>query len=313
MPMTSCALGIDVGGTKILIGLVDDTGAVLYSRKYKMDRTTQRTALTSIFSALEDFWDTAAAFPTPTAIGMGTVGHIDPEKGIWLQSYNIPISEPVPVAEILHTWYSLPVRLDNDVHSAAMGESSFGAGKDAGCMLYLNVGTGLSAGIVANGRLLRGADNYAGEIGYMDLNAEGELRRLEPMASGGGLISEALRLLDEYPGSSLRQLKLQDKLHSAGIFAAAEEGDPLAYLLYQRAVRYLGCGICNLMAVVNPDVIALGGGVISGGNFLADVKAYVEENCVGETLRSLRYFGPSLLDPDKIGLIGAAAIAMNFC
>lgn len=309
----SCpTVGVDVGGTKILIGLVSGKGEVLFSRKYPMRRENQAQAEEAIFSAAGDF---AAVLkehpelPAPAALGMGAVGHMDPEAGVWLHSYNIPVQTPIPAAERMSRLFGLPAWLDNDVHCAALGEGLYGHGRKAQCMLYLNVGTGLSAGILQGGMLLRGADNYAGEIGYMDMNCDEGGQKLEPAASGGGLIQGALELLPEYPGSLLETAWKEGNLHSTAVFEAAGQGDPLARRLAERAVRYLGAAVCNLMAVVNPDAVVFGGGAIRSPGMLEQVSAYTAAHCVGETYKSLRYIGLSALNPAETGMIGAAALA----
>lgn len=308
---TQPTVGIDIGGTKILIGVVSGTGEVLYSRRYPMRRESQSQAEDAIFSAAADFAADLRAHPeapVPAALGIGTVGHIDPSAGIWLQCYNIPVSQPIPMAERMSGIFGIPAWLDNDVHCAALGEGLYGHGREARCMLYLNVGTGLSAGILQGGMLLRGADNYAGEIGYMNMNCDGEAGKLEPAASGGGLTASAQELLPEYPGSLLAEAQREGRLHAAAIAEAAAQGDPLAERLWERAVRYLGAAVCNLMAVVNPDAVVFGGGASRSPGLLEQVNAYVQEHCVGETLKSLRYMGLSALDPSETGLIGSSAL-----
>lgn len=306
-------IGIDVGGTKILIGLVTENGDILVSKKYPMLRDTQENALQTVFTAIEDFMSNICSpqYPQPTAIGMGTVGHIDPENGIWLQSYNIPISQPVFVKKQLEERYHLPVQLDNDVHCSTLGEKYFGAGKNAKCMIYVNIGTGISAGIVHHDMLIRGASNYAGEIGFMKMNCENDDEKLEPIASGGGLIAQAKKLLPQYPASLLQESEKNNTLHSASIFQAAIQGDELAQKLSQKAITFLGSALCNLMAIFNPDVIVLGGGVIKEAWLYQQIEAYIRRNCVGETLKALKSIQVSSLNAEHIGLIGAASLVLK--
>lgn len=306
----SNVLGIDVGGTKILVGLIDENAKVIISQKYPMKRQTQQQSIDTVFSAIEDFFTLikSQGYAMPVSIGMGTVGHIDHKNGVWLQSYNIPISEPIPVKEILESKYNIPTKLDNDVHCATLGEYHFGKGRNSTCMIYINVGTGISAGIVHEGMLIRGADNYAGEIGFMRMNCESDNGVLEPVASGGGLIFQAENGLDTDNNSALELLKRENELHSTSIFRAAQQGDKLAISLTNRAVLFLGSAICNLMAIFNPDTIVLGGGVVSHSFFTNQVVDFVEKNSVGETKKALKYFDISELNPEFIGLIGASSL-----
>lgn len=298
------SVAIDVGGTKILIGLVGEDGSVLLSRRYAMRRSTQEEAIDTIFEATDDFFTNLSDLPAPCAIGIGAVGHIDAGRGIWLQSYNIPISQPVSIADMFHRRYGLPAYIDNDVHCAALGEATFGQGRDSRCMVYMNVGTGIGAAVVYKGELIRGADNYAGEVGYMAMDTRDMPLRLEPLASGGGLIAAAREMLPQFPHSALRDCEL----HSQSIFAAARQGDELAKFLAERAVGALGAALANLAAVFNPDTIVLGGGVVKEEWFCRQVEGRLHQVAIEETLKALKFFGVSALDPSRVGMLGAGAL-----
>ncbi len=299
-------LAVDVGGTKILAGLVDEKGQVLAWRRYPMRRGSQEEALAAIFSACDDFVSSLPGQPRPAALGLGTVGHIDPERGLWLQSYNIPIHRPVEIARLLTERYGLPAAVDNDVRCAARGEWAFGGGQSR-VMLYLNVGTGIGSALICQGKLLLGADHYAGEVGYMVMNWEGEPQRLEPMASGGGLIASAQAMLPQFPESPLNR----GELHAAAVFEAARSGDALGGFLARRAVDALGTALANLASAYNPDTIRLGGSVVKDPWFLKQVERRMRTLCLPETLGGLRCFARSALDPAQVGMLGAGALAME--
>lgn len=304
-------LGIDVGGTKILIGLVDEQGKILHSKKYQMHRETQEQSLETILQSVDSFMKDAVEnnLAKPDFIGMGTVGHIDNENGIWLQSQNIPISQPVAIGEVLKGKLGIPARIDNDVHCAALGESRFGEGKDARCMVYINIGTGISSGIVYKGELIRGASNYAGEIGYMRMDCNtNDCETLEKAASGIGIISQVEDLLKYGSNSPLSNQFREKNIDPTSIFEAAKEGDALASMLTKRAVRFIGTAVCNLMVIFNPDKVVFGGGVAKSEYLCGLLNEYVEENCIEEAYKSLKFFGVSKLDADKTGLIGTAAL-----
>lgn len=299
-------IAVDVGGTKILTGLVETDGCVRAWRRYPMKRGSQEEALEAVFSACDDFVSSLSGQPQPAALGLGTVGHIDPERGLWLQSYNIPISRPVELGRLLEARYGLPSAIDNDVRCAARGEWAFGGGQSH-TMLYLNVGTGIGSALISQGKLMRGADNYAGEVGYMVMGWEGEPQRLEPLASGGGLIASARAMLPQFPESLLNQ----GELHAEAIFAAAREGDALADFLSRRAVGALGAALANLACAHNPDTIRLGGSVAKDPWFLDCVEQRMRALCLPETLRGLKSFSVSSLDPAQVGMLGAGALAME--
>lgn len=323
-------LGLDAGGTKILVGIVDDDGKILYSQKYPMHRGEQEKAIGTIFGALDDFVESTKGMdlPKPEGIGMGTTGLIDFENGILVSCIGTPVHTPVPVREIIGSKYHLPVLIDNDVHCATIGEGIFGEGRDAKSMFYINVGTGLAAGIFEEGRLLRGAINATGETGYINMNVEHSIPfnpgiasfgdapqdiadsgLVEFVASGGSLIMSAEANLPKYPNSALHKHKAEGQLHAGTIFEEAQKGDELASKLANRAILYLGNYIGGLMGLLNPDKIVFGGGVMKNEWFLENVKATTKATCaVPMSWDCLKYFGVSRLDAGNVGLIGAAAL-----
>ena len=309
------SIGIDIGGTKILIGIVTECGEILRAKRYPMQRQTQQEAENAVFTAAGDFMSalTQEERAALCGIGVGAAGHISYDTGTWLQCYNIPISVPIPVARRLSALYGLPVKMDNDVHCATLGEYRFGRGKNTRCMVYINVGTGIAAGCVHEGMLIRGADNYAGEVGYLDLNCDHPYPygRLEPVASGGGLIEQALSLLDTYPESALHKAKQENALHSARIFKEAQNGDKLAQMLAARAVRFLSGAVCGLLAIFNPDTVVFGGGASKSPGYMEALFAQIQRDCVPETFKGVQFLGISELNADNVGLLGAAALVMQ--
>jgi glucokinase len=307
-------IGVDVGATKILIGAVTQTGKILASRRFKMQHDSQAATLESIHNSLDNFmqgWDGAA----PRAVGIGLVGQIDPQAGIWLEAMNLPIKGPVPLAGQVSDRYGFPVALDNDVHAATLAELSWGIGIESKDFIYLNIGTGVSAGFVFNGHLLRGADNYAGELGHMVVQPGGVLcpcgRRgcLEPIVSGGGLLARVKEQITAYPDSKLSSFG--EALTTHQLFVAADAGDPLAAKLSRDAVEGLEIALTNLVNLLNPEWIVYGGGTLSDGWLIERVRGNVETQPLTMIRRSLKGIVPSRLDPEQVGLLGAACLALN--
>lgn len=307
-------IGLDAGGTKILAGVVDDSGKILCSKKYPMKRGVQEEAIGTIFGALDDFITSikGADLPPLTGIGMGTTGHIDFENGVIVSCIGTPVTTPVPVRRLLEPKYGLPVRIDNDVHCAATGEYVYGEGKDCKSLLYINVGTGLASSLVENGRLLRGAVNATGESGYFHMNLDGDPEEegiVEFVAAGGGLILEARKKLAKYPDSVLNRHEAEGTLHAGTIFEAAQAGDELAGWLADRAVRYMGAWLGGLLGTLNPEKVVFGGGVVKNEWFFSRVREETKKRAfVPITWDDLRYFGVTHLNSDHVGLIGAAAL-----
>ena len=310
----SVVIGVDVGATKILVGAVTSNGQVISSRRFKMDRASQETTLQSIHNSLDDFirdWDG----PTPRAIGIGLVGQTDPQAGIWLEAMNLPITNPVPLAGQIIERYGIPVALDNDVHAATLAELRWGIGTESNDFIYLNIGTGVSAGLVFNGSLLRGARNFAGELGHMLVQPDGVMcpcgRRgcLEPLVSGGGMLMRVKKELAN--DATLRLGSFSESLTTHHIFMEADSGDLLAGKISTDAIHALSTALVNIVNLFNPEWIVYGGGVLSDGWLIDHVRERVEKESMPMNRKSLKGIVPSRLNPDQVGLLGAASLALN--
>lgn len=307
-------IGVDVGATKILVGAVTQTGEILASRRFKMQHDSQAATLKSIHDSLEGFlrdWDG----PRPRAIGIGLVGQIDPQTGDWLEAMNLPIKSPVPLAQQVKDRCGLPVAMDNDVHAATLAELRWGSGTESQDFIYLNIGTGVSAGLVFGGELVRGSKNYAGELGHMVVQPDGPIcpcgRRgcLEPIVSGGGLLARVKEELSNFSESTLTAWG--DTLTTHQIFTAADEGDPLASKLSNEAIEALSVALTNLVNLLNPEWIVYGGGTLSDGWLIDRVRGNVETQPLAMIRKSLKGIVPSRLNPDQVGLLGAACLAIS--
>ncbi len=308
-------IGVDVGGTKILLGYVTQGGTVCRSQRYPMDRSTQATALASVRAAVDDFVRAPWEGPVPIAIGVGVVGQVHPASGTWVQSMNVPIRTPVRLAGQLQARYSLPVAIDNDVHAATLAEMRLGAGRGSKDLIYVNVGTGVACGIVCGGQLLRGVANYAGELGHIVVEVPGEpcpcghQGCLESIASGEAIITQARTRLANFPASPLAKAAQEGRLTSGTVFQAADAGDSLALAIAERAIRGLGIALVDLLNLLNPEVVVLGGGVLSDGWLLPRLREYVVAHALPAASRSLKALVPSDLGVDQVGLLGAATLA----
>jgi glucokinase len=317
------ALGVDVGGTKILVGAVTKAGEVVEARRYRMDRSTQELTLSSIRTAVEGFMG-AWADTAPLALGLGVVGQTKPAAGLWVQAMNLPIHSPVPLGRLMRKQTGLPCVLDNDVHAATLAELRWGIGKEYKDFIYLNIGTGLAAGLVSNGQLVRGAANYAGELGHMLVDPGGSLcpcgQRgcLEPICSGDGILAQVREGLIDYPDSILCEPLRDETLTASQVFQAAEAGDPLAMRITSKVVQALSTALTNLVNLLNPAVIVYGGGVLKDNRpvgtsgLMEKVSGLVSANALVAARRAFIGIWPSHLDPDRAGLLGAACLAWDY-
>ena len=295
--MRRLAIGIDLGGTKLLGALVSEDGEVVASLRRP---TPAAAGPAAVFAAMREAIETLLAQEgdRPLAgIGLGIPGPLDRERGVSVVSPNLGWRE-VPVLPEF-AGYGVPVAMDNDVRCHTLGELHWGAGRGCTDFALLTLGTGIGSGLVLGGELYRGAGGMAGEIGHVTLEPDGPLcgcgKRgcLEVLASGPGI---ARRALDAGVAAS-----------SGELFSLAAAREARALALVEAIARDLGRGISLYVNLLNLERVVVGGGVAAAGELLlAPVRRHVEE----ETMPGLR--GRCALVPaalgETAGAIGATAL-----
>lgn len=310
-------LGVDIGATKILIGAVARSGEIVRQQRYGIDLSSERALKRSIYASIGDFLASAPALRIAAAIGIGVFGHADFERGEWLGSMRMPGMDKLRFREELRRECGLEAAVDNDVHAAALAERHLGAGRRYKSFLYINVGTGIAAGLVADGRLIRGAANFAGEIGHMYVGDYagsetcmcGGSGCLETVASGSGMMQRAARLLGGYPASRLAGPIQAGRLVSDDIFGAAAFGDPLAVRLYEDFSGAMETGLVSLVHIFNPEAVIMGGGVLKDKRLLAEISGRVYSRSVKASAGALKEIALTGLGSQTVGLLGAACLA----
>ncbi|MBD5093452.1 MAG: ROK family protein [Subdoligranulum sp.] len=301
-------LGMDFGGTKLLIGEVDAQGNVLHTKRYATGFTKQADAVQALLEAVRDYRDTVG-FEGELAAGVGIVGIVDNRRGEWISLGHDPEGPPVPLARLVSRELGVPCGIDNDVRSATTAELILGQGRRSQNFIYLNVGTGLGAGFVAEGQVLRGANMNAGEIGHMvvDLSDKtpcvcGRVGCVENSVSGVGFTQQA------------RARGLDDLMTQAGgradvlrLFDRAEAGDADCREIIEYGARAIACVILNLVRVTDPDTIVYGGSIMSDERFLRLVKEALHPQTMRGVTNGLV---PSSFRPQYAGLLGAASLGM---
>ena len=306
-------LGVDLGGTKLMVGEMDACGTLLRFQKYPSGLLTQRAALELIERALDDFLDGGRPDAAAAAIGVGLVGRIDSRTGTWLE-IDAKREDALPVARILSERYGLPCFLDNDVRSATRAEMLFGRGRNSKDMIYINVGTGIAAGFVVDGRLVCGGHYNAGEVGHsasgIPFQTPCECGRpdcVEAVASGLGIDRCARLLAGRYPGTRLTIPDGGGRVSVAEVFAHYGD-DQLCRELTDNAAQAIANLIMNLVRFSDPDTIVLGGGVMSDGFLYPKVLERLNQH-------TIRYVTNGIvltdLDPRYIGLLGACSNAVK--
>lgn len=308
-------LGLDLGGTKLLIGELDSRGNILRYKKYDSGYFNQQAALGIIKQSLDDYMKTVGwVDKMPIAMGVGLIGRVDTEKGIWLQ-IDPTRTDPIPLAAELSQIYGMPCHIDNDVKSATRAERHFGFGQISQNFTYINVGTGIAAGFVVNGRQIRGSHYNAGEVGHSQVGVNlgircgcGRMDCVEQIAAGIGFDRCARLLQPKFETNLHIPNEPGERVNMKELFELSKKGDPLCVELVENASQALANLIMNLVRVSDPDTIVLGGGIVSDGYMHTKVLEKLNAN----TIRFVKN-GVVLtkLNPNFIGLIGAGAVAMN--
>lgn len=304
-------VGIDLGGTKIAGALVDETGAIL--RRDRLD-TQARQGPEAVIGQLVEIVArlTEDACAPVEGIGVAAPGPLDSRSGVVFSPPNLAGWSNVPLQQILEDRLGIPVKLENDANAAAWGEYWFGAGGKKGTMVYLTISTGVGSGLVLDGRLYRGENTFAGELGHTIVDPQGPLcgcgRQgcLEALVSGTAIASFG-QAAD--PSSMIRSLASSDggSVRAEHVFAAYRKGDEQAVRIIHQTVRYLAIGLSNLIHLVNPGLIVLGGGVTRAGDVLFPLLRKQLTTYLMEPFRETCRVVPAALGEDA-GLLGAAAL-----
>jgi glucokinase len=266
------AIGVDLGGSHVTAAVVTEDGAI--HRQHEEDLEDLR--FDAVIAAVEEMVGLALRDAgNVCGIGVGSPGNIDAASGAVLYSPNFGWSNE-PLGEALRSKFTVPVFVANDARCATLGEYTFGTGKGTSDFVLLTLGTGIGGGIVGGGKLLLGNRWGAGEIGHHQIRptdgfvcACGKIGCFEAQASGTGLIRHAFAVAPSFPRSALLDFA-RDKLSSKKIRKAAAAGDGHALAAWKNYTADLAIGLANVIAFVNPEKIALGGGVSSAGDFMLD-------------------------------------------
>ena len=268
-------LGIDLGGTNIALGIVDEAGHIL--ARCSVPTGAARPAEEIIASMA----DAAKALMRETGIpaeeiasaGVGSPGGVDRESGIVLTACNLPFAN-TPLAELLRSRLGMPVYVDNDANCAAWAEAAAGAAAGTRHSVTITLGTGIGGGIVIDGKLYGGFNNLGGEFGHAVIEADGELcpcgRRgcLEAYASATALARDAERAAEKDPTSLLQRYREDGRFTAKSVFDAAAVGDAAAKAVLDRFIHYLALGLVGVIKIFQPEIIVIGGGVAAAGDAL---------------------------------------------
>lgn len=308
------AIGVDLGGSHVMAAVIGEDGVIQSRHEQDLDDH----AVEAVMKAVEATIDAAIADvkdKSIVGIGIGSPGNIEPRSGTVLYSPNFQWTN-VPLGERLRGHFDKPVFIGNDARCATLGEYTYGTGMGTKNFALLTIGTGIGGGIVSEGNLLIGNAAGAGEFGHHQIRPIdgfvcncGKIGCFEAQASGTGLIRHAFAVQSSFPRSELLD-KDRSKLGSKSIRKGAQAGDPHAMAAWKNFTHDLALGLANVIAFVNPEVIALGGGVSSAQDFMIDaVRARVDELTTMVPRGTTRIVIAKL--GNDAGAIGAATMAFR--
>jgi glucokinase len=316
---TSPILGIDLGGTKVEIACARLNAEVL-ARK-RIPTQAQDGPEKGLQRILETAQDVLARAEAPAkelcAVGVSIPGPWDHEAGAFLDLPNLPGWEGYPIRQKLEEHFSAPIHMDNDANAAALAEWKFGAGRGYDHLIYLTMSTGIGGGLILDGRLYRGKNFNAGEVGHQVILPDGPpggcglLGHLEALCSGSGIARRLRKAVK--PGSSLMwELAGGDpeKLTAEVLVGAVREEDPLAQVFFHQTLEYLATGLANLVFILNPEAIILGTIVARNPDlFLKPLERMVAERVWDVFTADLKILPAQLTD--QIGVYAPLAVILD--
>lgn len=307
--------GVDLGGTNTKIGILDDEGHIIESTSIKTDSLKgMKDTFTRIWEAIVDLSEKNGV--KPEGIGMGIPGPVIDQSVVSFFA-NFPWEVNIDCAKVMEEITGLPTKLDNDANVIALGEAKYGAGKGYESSITIALGTGVGGGIYIGGRLISGFTGAGGEVGHMKIVKDGKLCGcgqkgcFEAYASATAIIREATSRLIVNKTNAVYEMIDGDlsKLEAKHVFDAAKDGDEFALDIVDYEAEYLAMGIGNILNIINPKAVILGGGVALAGDILMDaLKAKLPKYALGATLEGLEILQAEL--GNEGGIKGASALVL---
>ncbi|MCL2546488.1 MAG: ROK family protein [Oscillospiraceae bacterium] len=311
-------IGIDVGGMSLVAGVVTREGKLLgkASLPTRQDTDPQLLADDLIAIAREACVKANVDTADIDAIGLGFPGSVDADTVIYC--CNIPsLQEPVKLPAMMRKQWDVPIALENDANAAALGEAKVGSAKGCDDVLFITLGTGVGGGIVIGGKVYAGFNHLGGELGHMVIVYDGEPCGCgrkgcwESYASATALMRMTREAMEAYPDSRLwRQVKTLDGVSGRTAFDAMRDGDEIAKGVVLQYMEMLGCGLANMINILEPEVVCIGGGIANEGDALiVPLTAIVERESYNKTAKKAVIRTAAL--GNDAGVIGAALVAVG--
>jgi len=308
-------LGIDIGGTNVKIAVVSPRGMV---RARGVLDTNPSDGPRRTFRRIHDVAGSLlGARDDVRGVGVGCAGLIDCDRGWLYSSPNLPVWENTSLRGIARRAFGVYTAVDNDANCAAYGEFRCGSSRGVRDLVFITLGTGVGGGVVCDGRLLRGAGNYAGELGHMGIKENGPRCHcgsrgcLEAYVGTSGLLRTARRWMRVKKSPMLAKwLAEGQRLTPRLIFEAARRKDPAARAAVSEAGEHLGVGIASLVNIFNPEAVVIGGGIAASLDLLQPrIEETIRQRAFPEAVRMVRILGSKL--GNDATAVGAAMLAKD--
>ena len=312
----SLTLGVDIGGTKINVGIVDAAGHPLFVHQscFQFSKEPDKI-IDDISEGIKVCLNKTGL--KATALGVGVAGQVD-RKGVVCGSQNLGWRN-VPLKKMMENQFGLPVALTNDVNAATLGEWQFGSGKGLNNLAVLFLGTGVGGGIITNGRLLSGCNNSGGELGHITIVSDGRKCHcpgkgcLEAYVSGWAIAERTQENIRKFPIEGKHLLNIAGNIQQVTAVTVSQgyrEGNLLARLMVEETGRYLAAGVVSIVNAFNPCLVILGGGVIEGiPELIPIVNDITRDNALESNIEKLKIVKAAL--GGNAGVIGAAILAQK--
>ncbi len=314
-------VGVDIGGTNLKAGLVDENGVLLATQKMKVASIADDDGLAwTVASLVQELAHTVNIPVSDVAsVGVGVPGTVEIRSGSINYTCNLPLRN-VPLRKLFHRYLSIPLYIENDANCAALAEFLVGAGRDSKRFVTITLGTGVGAGIVHNGKIYHGANGMAGEVGHMVIQRGGlpcpcgRHGCWEQYASATALKRMTAAALAAHPHSILAQVVAENdgRVSGQSAFIAARRGDPVGQQVCDEYVDYLACGVVNVVNIFQPDTLAIGGGVSNEAE--EQLLLPVQQRVARESIPCGRDRRTRIVKAElgnRAGLIGAALLGKN--
>jgi len=306
------AIGVDLGGTKMLLGVLDGDSKTVWESRERSAGESQEELVELLVREIEA---ARAARPGVQAVGLGIPATIDQVKGLAMAAVNLPIAD-LPIRDLVLERIGLPAFVDNDANVAALAEHRFGAARGTRNAVMLTIGTGIGGGLILGGEIYRGSSGAGAELGHVVIQMDGPACQgncpnhgcVEALASGTALGHEGEAAAESHPDSALGRLHARgEPIDGKAVTVAAQGGDEVAIGVFKLIGSRLGVALAGFANIFEPEVFVIGGGVIAAGELLLDPARRELEARALRPMNATPVVAAEL--GEDAGMIGAAAMA----